>query len=102
MQLYPLSAVGVVVCRESLDNITEVFDANRLFDTQQLSILTDGGMLLYGMEQGLPAEALAALPGQPTGQPGGLGLTHRPAELPAVPAAMWPACAPRWTACIRF
>lgn len=35
MQLYPLSAVGVVVCRESLDNITEVFDANRLFDTQR-------------------------------------------------------------------
>ena len=62
MQLYPLSAVGVVVCRESLDNITEVFDANRLFDTQQLSILTDGGTLLYGMEPGLPAEALAALP----------------------------------------
>ena len=48
MQLYPLSAVGVIFCRGQLTNITEVFDANRLFDTQQLSILSDEGALYYG------------------------------------------------------
>ena len=47
MQLYPLSAVGVIFCRGQLTNITEVFDANRLFDTQQLSILSDEGALRY-------------------------------------------------------
>lgn len=62
MQLNPFSAVGVVLCRVPLDNITEVFDASRLFDTQQLSILSSEGQLLYGAAPGLSAEMLAAMP----------------------------------------
>lgn len=62
MQLNPFSAVGVVLCRVPLDNITEVFDASRLFDTQQLSILSSEGRLLYGAAPGLSAEMLAAMP----------------------------------------
>lgn len=62
MQLNPFSAVGVVLCRVPLDNITEVFDASRLFDTQQLSILSSEGRLLYGATPGLSAEMLAAMP----------------------------------------
>ena len=62
MQLYPLSAVGVIFCRGQLTNITEVFDANRLFDTQQLSILSDEGALYYGSDPELSTEELSSLP----------------------------------------
>lgn len=62
MQLNPFSAVGMVLCRMPLDNITEVFDASRLFDTQKLSLLSSDGHLLYGTAPGLSAETLAAMP----------------------------------------
>ena len=62
MRLSPFSAVGMVLCRVPLDNITEVFDASRLFDTQKLSLLSSDGHLLYGTAPGLSAETLAAMP----------------------------------------
>ena len=40
MQLTPFSSVGVIICRVPLSPITSSFAANRLFDTQELTILS--------------------------------------------------------------
>lgn len=62
MKLNHLAAVGLFICRLPLHSIRSAFEANRLFDTQRLSILAEDGTVLYGDGTGLPLDDPAALP----------------------------------------
>ena len=99
MQLYPLSAVGVIFCRGQLTNITDVFDANRLFDTQQLSILSDEGALYYGTRPRAFHRGVVLPAGQSADRPHGLGRPNRLANFFDWPTGMLPVSAPPLAVC---
>ena len=62
MQLGPLSCAGVIICRVPLSSISSSFAANRLFDTQELTILSSDGETLYGKPLDIPAHLLSSIP----------------------------------------